>query len=890
MSGRVLYLTDKFGVSQGYMPAFTKMVHKCGIPRGRIVIASIYGLVDKPLKKKANENTWKFDPEKKDEIHAAFVQRVRSIRPTLIVISCPALLGIFSGWDTRAATIDKMRGGVYEYDFDGTKIPVIIVMPITAIHRNIDIRIIENDDGEEDKQSPYQVPDGEQILIWDWQKVGRFFQGKQRQLPPFRYSVCRTIDDCVAARSYLESCILVSVDIETGNYPPGITCVGYTGILESGACHSFVIPFFDPRQSDGCYWRSEDDHALAAAVVRDINDSPVIKTMHNGSYDASYFARDLLGIRNWFYDSMVLWWSLYMELPKKLSFVTSILCDNYQFWKDDIKGDEEESVDDNLERYWRYNALDTYWTAFDTCYLAVLLQKNKAMQFNYRDAMLRVFSGLAMSMRGMAVDWKRRDWHRENLEREMEQATQEFRFIIDEPEFNINSPAQKCSLLYDLFGLKERNRKGRYVDPSKPRTGLNAPSAGKIPLKLAKSEHPLFKHILDKLEEALQPRVQLSNIFGYKQEDGTVKGGFFMPTGRLRTSFSAVGTETTRFASKKSSFWDGGNLQNIKGKYRDWIRADEGKILLDIDYSQSDDVFMAYESQDPDKIEVVESGQDAHAVNGELFFGTSYDRIVEGKRNRDPLIVHEDYGIRQLSKKIVHGTNFQMAAMTLYVTMGREAVVETARLMGYPNPDAMNQEQLVQICGKVMGVYRRKYKRLNKKEYYAEIANELKTKRALTNCFGITRNFLGKPDDNGTQREATAFIAQSATGCNMNRVMYELDWGYIPDEYRDGPNPHKREKPLMMNWETHGVAFHLQVHDNFVSQLNTRHPRWKEAAANLLTVMNRPVIIHGRLVSIRAEAEVGLHWGKNMTPWDGKDVHDLDRISVSLLTQERMVN
>lgn len=884
-SGRILYMTDRFGVSQGYTPAFTRLVHKSGIPRQNIVIADIYNLVDKPLKKKGNESVWRFDPEKLPAITAAFSQRVRAIRPTLIVVSDPAILGVLAGGDSRSATIDKMQGGVYA--FEG--IPCVVVLPITAINQRIDSRIIQNDDGETDTQTPYKVHDGQQILAWNWQKVGRYFHGKQRVLPPFRYSVCRTLDDCYAARDYLAECIMVAVDIETGNYPPGITCVGYTGLLPNGACHSFVIPFADPSKESGCFWDSEEDHAYAAAVVRDINDSPVVKTMHNGSYDAAYFARDLLGIRNWLYDSMVLWWSLYMELPKKLGFVTSVLCDNYQYWKDDIKGDEEESVSANSESYWRYNALDTYYTLFDTCYLASLLKKNKAMQFNYNDAMLRVFSGLAMSMRGMAVDWKKRDWHRENLIKAADERLAEFRWLIDEPEFNINSPAQKCSLLYDVFGLRERNAKGRYVDHSKPTTGLNAPSAGKIPLKLAKSEHPLFKYLLDKLESAMEPSYQLSNLFGRIDPDtGKVKGGVFMPTGRLRTSFSAVGTETTRFASKKSAFWDGTNLQNVRKDYRDWVKADDGKILLDIDYSQSDDVFMAYESQDPDKIAVVESGLDGHAVNGELFFGMPYADIVAGKKSHDPRIVHPIFGVRQLSKRIVHGTNFQMAAMTLYITMGREAVIETARLMGYPNPDAMSQEQLVNVCAKVMNIYRRKYKRLSAKEYYAELTKELHTKRAITNCFGITRNFLGDPNDNGTQREATAFIGQSATGSNMNRVMYEVDHGFIPQEYRDGPNPHKFEKPLKMNWETHGIAFHLQVHDNFVAQLNTRHPRFKEAAVNLLTVMNRPVIIHGRLVSIRAEAEVGTHWSKSLMEWDGRDPHDLDRIVVSNQTRKEL--
>lgn len=880
--GRILYLTDKFGVSQGYMPAFTRMVHKCGIPRESIAITNIYGLVDKPLKKyKANEKLWKFDNTKLDKIHAAFSQRVRAIKPTLIVVSCPAILGVLSGGDVRESTLDKMRGGLYSFE----DIPVIVVLPITAINQRVDNRLVVNEDGEEDKQTPYRVPDGQQILLWDWQKVGRFYQGKQRVAPPFKYSVCRTLNDVFAARDYLAECILLAPDIETGNYPPGLTCAGYTGILPNGAIHSFVIPLHDTTNESGCYW-SEEDHVLVWSVIEDINNLPNLKTMHNGSYDASYFIRDRAPLRNWLLDSMVLWWSLYMELPKKLGFVASVLCDNYTYWKDDIKGVEEEGAVANLEAYWRYNALDTYYTLLSTLYLVALLARNKAMQINYNDAMLRVFSGLAMSMRGVAVDRKRMAEHRTNLEAELEKRTNHFRWLIDEPDFNINSSPHKKSLLYDVFGLRERTDKGRFVDPNKSAAGGNTASAGKIPLKLAKSEHPLFKYILDELEAAMEPRTQLSNVFGYTQEDGKVKGGLFMPCGRLRTSFSAVGTETTRFSSKKSAFWDGGNLQNIRGAYRDFIVPAENCVFLDVDYSQSDDVFMAYESQDPDKIAVVESGLDGHAVNGELFFGKSYDSIIDGKRRHDPLIVHPIFGIRQLAKKIVHGTNFQMAAMTLYVTMGREAVIEAARLLGIPNPDSLNQDALVQVCGRLMGTYRKKYKRLTAKEYYREIAEELKTKRAITNCFGITRQFLGDPSDNGTQREATAFIGQSATGSNMNRVMYEVDHGFIPKRFRDGPNPDALCKPLKMTRESHGFSFHLQVHDNFVSQLDTTHGRWKEAAHNLLQVMNRPVIIHGRMVRVAAEAELGLRWGKNMTSWDGKDPYDLDRIHTSLVTAE----
>lgn len=871
----ILYMTDQFGISKGYEPAFTKMVHKAGIPRNRIVPASIYNLVEKPLKKKANENVWRFDPEKLGEITTAFDQRISAIRPDLIVVSCPAVLGCIANGDSRIATLAKMRGGVYSY----RGITCIVTYPVTAIHHQIDSRIVANEDGEQDTQTPYRVQQGAQILAWDWQKISRFFHSKQRKLPPFSYSICRSIRDCAAARDYLSSAVLISCDIETGNFPPQITCVGYTGLMPNGSCHSFVIPFYDEFKDGGVFWPALDDHQMAWGIVREINDSPVPKTFQNGSYDCSYFIRDRAPVKNFLLDSMVLWWSKYMELPKSLDFITSVLLDNYQYWKDDIKGDDIESVavgDRSTERYWRYNALDCYNTLWNTVYLLAIMSKDSMMQTVYRDAFMRLISGLQMSMRGMAIDNDKKDYHRNQLIKDRDEATAKLRYILADNGFNINSPAQKCSLLYDFFGLRPRNAKGRFVNFDKPLKAPNTPSAGAIPIKLAKTEHPLFRYILEILEAAMTPDKQMSNVTGkIDPETGKVTGGITTPNNRFQTAFNPVGTETTRFSSKRSNFWNGGNAQNIRDKYRDWIVADPDHILLDIDYSQSDDVFVAYESEDPDKIEVVESGLDAHAVNGELFFGKTYAWIVEGKEKKDPLVVHPVKGVRQISKRVVHGTNFQMAGMTLYVTMGREAVVAAAELLGFPDAGSWDQDRLVQLCQQLMGKYRRKYKRLTSKEWYSDIVKELRSTGKMVNAFGIGRQFLGDPDDNGTQREATAFIGQSDTAGNMNRVMAEIDLGFIPKAFRDGPNPHADDEPRRMTWDSHGFGFHLQVHDNFVAQLNTKHPLWRTAAHNLLYVMDRPVIIKGRSVRIRAEASVGLRWGKNVINWNG-DMNTLD--------------
>jgi DNA polymerase I-like protein with 3'-5' exonuclease and polymerase domains len=886
-TGKILYITDKLRVSSGYEPAFTSMLGKAGIRRNQVTTTDIYGLVDKPLIRKANEKLWRFDPEKLPEIQRAFDQRIRAIKPRLIVVSDPAVLGVIVNGDSRLGTLDKCRGGVYSYTCADTVYTVIITYPITAIHRVVDERLTEGED-EADKYEPYKVPQGAWILANDWLKVGRFFAGKQRVLPDFYYSVVRTLDDAFAARDWLNTCVAIATDVETGLYPAQITCEGFTGLDPQGRVRTFVFPYYDANDEHGSFWDSSDDHAIVWSVACEIRNNPALKILQNGKYDAAYYVKYRGGLNNYLADPMLAWYSLYMELPKSLDFISSILLDNFQYWKDDIKGvEDKDQTTVGMEKYWRYNGLDCYNTLFNWLYLNRFMAKNPQMQFNYSDTFMRMLSGFRMGMRGVRVDAERRKEHSLALLEDARVAEQRFQYLIADPDFNVGSPAQKCSLLYDVFGVRKRNSRGRFVDPSKPQTGGNAPSAAATPLKLIKTEHPLFRFVIDALSETMSPRDQMSKLVGrWDETEQRIVGGVFCPTGRFRTSFGAASTETTRFNSKKSDFWDGGNAQNFRTKYKDWLVADPHNIFLDVDYSQSDDVFIGYESNDPDKIEVIESGVDGHALHGELFFKMPYEEIVAGKKAKDPRIIHPLTGIRQISKRVVHGTNFQMAPMTLYTTMGRDTVVAAAEILGFKDANGWDQNRLVSLCGSLMAAYRRKYKRLNRKEWYGEIEKQLKKAGLLTNAFGVARRFLGDPADNGTQREATAFIGQSDTAGNMNRSMYEIDFGYIPEKFRDGPNPDASATPLKMDWWSHGFRFMLQVHDSFLCQLDTRHPKWKEAAHNLLHVMERPVIINGHVVRIKTEAEFGVAWGYGLTEsWDGKDDAALDRIAAKLLQQ-----
>lgn len=193
-NAKILYITDKSGVSEGYNKAFNTMLANAGLRRQQIIITHIYGLVSNALIKKGNRKAPGFNPEKIDQIHAAFNQRVDAVQPDIIVCSCPAVLGLFVDWDWNLATLDKCRGGVYNY----RGIPVVVTLPITAIHAHVDERALKAfDDDDLVKSEPYRVKHGQWILNRDWEKVGRIALGRQIRVPPFEYAVVRSLDDAL---------------------------------------------------------------------------------------------------------------------------------------------------------------------------------------------------------------------------------------------------------------------------------------------------------------------------------------------------------------------------------------------------------------------------------------------------------------------------------------------------------------------------------------------------------------------------------------------------------------------------------------------------------------------------------------------------------------------
>lgn len=869
MNGKILYLTDKAGVSNAYRWQLNQILLRTGIRQRDVVITDIYGLMNgvSPLYKYRNRKTWSLHPDKLDEVADHMRVKIKAVRPNLIVTCDPAVLGVLVSCDPNSGQIDNARGGVYE--FDG--IPAIVVYPTSALHRKKDFKGAE----ENEELNTYQVPSGAWILVKDWEKVSRFHKGTVRELPEFDYSLVQSLSDAESAYQFLSDCVVISTDVETvgAHNRYATSCVGYCGIDKKGRVKAFVFPFYDQFKEGGLWFEDADLMAQIWGYIERINATPIPKAMQNGTYDCAYYGTWRAPPEQYLLDSMHMWHSIFPELKKSLDFISSILIDRFQYWKGDIKGIEVKaggSKDSNMLGYFRYNALDCYYTLFNSLYLWHVLKDSPEYLHNYKHEMMMILSGFKMSMKGIKADKKVLFNHKIALIDEATLIDERLRYITAMPDFNSQSPVDKKHLLYDMLGATPRNDKGRVLKPKAdvPRSQTPKASAGKSALKMVKWEHPLNMLYVDLLEKSMVPKKRISNVCNMN-----------IATHRFRYKLGSP-TETWRYTGKASDFWDGSNPQNITKKMRDFMVADEGCLMFDVDYEQSDAAYVAHESNDANYIKLVNSPLDSHAYHAAHFFDITYDEVMKGKKAEDDYIVHPITGIRQITKRIVHGANFQMQSYTLFVSMGRDSVITAAIASGFLGAVGWDETQLVQFCGKLLKSYPALYPRLTKKEWYGEITQQLKDTGKVTSAYGMTRQFMGDWNDPDTQREATAFYGQAGTSGNMNRCTNEVDWGYIPKDFRDGPNPHANESPLILCHEGSPFEILLQNHDSFIGQVDTRVEGWQDYLNNFLTVMERPCIINGHTMHVPAEMNVGIDWSSKMVPWNRDSSTDISQFGL----------
>jgi DNA polymerase I-like protein with 3'-5' exonuclease and polymerase domains len=457
---------------------------------------------------------------------------------------------------------------------------------------------------------------------------------------------------------------------------------------------------------------------LAHQFVRQLNASSPPKIFQNGMYDNLYFLRFNVPVHNWLYDTQHLFHSWYSELPKRLDFITAFAVREIRFWKDDAAGGEHNMFE--------YNARDCWATL--TAWCSLITEVPDWAVANYLMEFPLVFPCLHMEADGLRIDRQRFDAGKQTAETALAKKKQRLAAWFGD-SFNPSSPDQ-CKRLLKVLGMGD------------------VESADAKAMNACAAVHPFNELIVSELLAYRKQAKLLSTYFVWEK--------FW--NGRLYYKTNPAGTDTGRLASTESSFWTGLQIQNIpQGKaVKSWIRCDDNwDGLAEGDYAQSEARCVGYMSGCEALIKLVESDKDYHSWNAHKFFGVPYEQV--------------DKPLRNLSKRVNHGSNYNMGAGVLLETMGPKAVAEARILLKLPA-----KWTLTQVCQHLLRTYEQTYPEV-KRDWYDEIKRTIKLTRKLVSPLGWTRHFFADPTTSKPAlNAAVAHGPQNLSVGIINRVFYRI--------------------------------------------------------------------------------------------------------------------
>ena len=181
-------------------------------------------------------------------------------------------------------------------------------------------------------------------------------------------------------------------------------------------------------------------------------------------------------------------------------------------------------------------------------------------------------------------------------------------------EFNINSTQQLSDVLFEELGINPPPR------THKTKSGKYSTNAAVLE-KLAGS-HPVADWVLEYRELA---KLSSTYIIALPEEVNPA-------TGRVHSSFSQTVAITGRLSSSNP------NLQNIPTRTEQGRRirkafiAEEGKLLMAVDYSQVELRIVAHLAQDKAMLDAFRAGLDIHAATAAAINGIPIEEVTKDQR------------------------------------------------------------------------------------------------------------------------------------------------------------------------------------------------------------------------------------------------------------------
>jgi len=695
---------------------------------------------------------------------------ITTLQETAKKAQCEAIL--ISNPDTLVAclgakaTLDKFRGTRINYT-----VPAIVVNPMAHIHT---------------------VPYGKWLLEKDLNKFARI---KEKPVP-FNFLVCDTRELLDAAYSFLETCFLISWDVETNgdsDETAHITCISFTGIDSRGRIGVFVIPFIDfgtPHYTD------ENLFAYALYTMQRILSLEATKVAFNGIYDSQYSIRHRAEPINYTLDAMILGWSKYSELPRALDFHASIECYDYFFWKDE--SDKAKDSKD-IRSYWAYCAKDSWHT------LRVLLSQLSSLEsyqiHNYQRTFRLTYPFLYCAFEGVKVNKEKREEVRKREEEKRAKALKDLQLMSANPNFNPGSWQQVHQFIYEVIGAKK---------PEKTKgAGTDSKTLNRVSM-----QHPLLARINDLIISYRESAKAISTYCEFTLSKDS----------RLLYNIDPSGAETGRAASKASNFWIGTQIQNIPEYAKEYIEASEGGMLIEADKNKAEARCVAFLSACEELITDIQGHRDFYKVVTERFFKIPFDQVTKQMRN-------------DVTKHIIHGTHHCMGPEPFIDQATPKKIFEAMVLLKWKGA---NMQEFVKY---LLSLYHRDYPRV-KRFWEEDVKLKIMETGKTVSPIGWTRHFFGNPMKNHSVFRAA--VAHQSQNLNVDLLNEELWQIYL-----------KLVLPSNGLFRLK-AQIHDSIFAQVMSTDKEVVMKYAKEMQRIMT--SQKVTIHGREMSIPVDVKIGKVW------------------------------
>jgi uracil-DNA glycosylase len=468
--------------------------------------------------------------------HSKLLKLIDTVKPDLVIgagnwplwaLTAHSNVATVKGYRLPSGIMSHRGSQTYTEEIYGRKYPYLPIIHPAAILRQWGLR---------------------QVTVQDLRaRAGRFLSKKRSwEAPSYQFDHKPTFKQaCEHLRNWLDKLntneLWICCDVETWRH--SYLCVIGLADAEKAICIPFF--YFDPMGQMVHVYSLEEEYELHLLVRQLLTHKNIRITNQNYSYDFQFLHR-FLHIRTApSFDTMLGHHLLFPGTPKGLSYLASLYCDHYTYWKDESQDWDARGSHEDM---WFYNCKDTRHT-YDITFVLQKVIEQSGMAELYESQLQQWELAHAMYLRG--VGWDRNRCRSMRLELAAERTRLESYLIRSMPEDIqyaasgkpwYRSNTQQQYIFYQLLGIQPILHKK-----------TKKPTLDKEAFETLKRRAPYIGPIFDYLKLYRSIEVFDNNFL-------SAKVGW---DGRMHPSFNVGGTETFRWSSSSNAFDEAMNFQNI---------------------------------------------------------------------------------------------------------------------------------------------------------------------------------------------------------------------------------------------------------------------------------------------------------------------------------------